>query len=60
VHDRGLYNRGQKWLDQNDIIGRVRGYVPYLGMVTIIMNDYPQVKIAVLFLLALFVLINRE
>jgi signal peptidase I len=25
VHDRGLYNRGQKWLNSNDIVGRVKG-----------------------------------
>jgi signal peptidase len=26
VHDRGLYNRGQKWLTEGDIVGRARGY----------------------------------
>lgn len=26
VHDRGLYNRGQKWLTNGDIVGRVKGY----------------------------------
>lgn len=25
VHDRGLYNKGQKWLDGEDIVGRVKG-----------------------------------
>lgn len=25
VHDRGLYNRGQKWLENGDIVGRVKG-----------------------------------
>lgn len=24
VHDRGLYNRGQKWLTNGDIVGRVK------------------------------------
>lgn len=25
VHDRGLYNRGQKWLTPDDLVGRVSG-----------------------------------
>lgn len=27
VHDRGLYNRGQLWLEQDDFVGRVKVYV---------------------------------
>ena len=60
VHDRGLYNRGQRWLDEDDLVGRVKGYVPFLGMVTIWMNEYPQLKYAVLTILAFFVLSSRE
>lgn len=37
-----------------------RRYTPFMGMVTIIMNDYPQVKTAVLALLAVLVITNRE
>lgn len=25
AHDRGLYNRGQLWLTQGDLVGRVKG-----------------------------------
>lgn len=46
VDDRGLYNTGQKWLNKQHVIGRARGYLPYVGMVTIIMNDYPMFKCA--------------
>ena len=46
VDDRGLYNTGQKWLNKEHVIGRARGYLPYVGMVTIIMNDYPMFKCA--------------
>jgi signal peptidase len=60
VHDRGLYNRGQKWLNNGDIIGRVKANTPYVGLVTIIMNDYPQVKKLVLGIIAIFVLQSRE
>ena len=37
-----------------------QGYLPYVGMMTILMNDKPNLKYALLGLLALFVLIKRE
>ncbi len=60
VHDRGLYNRGQLWISKDDVVARVYGYVPFLGMITIIMNDFPQVKYVILGLLASYVLLTRE
>uniref|UniRef100_A0A8C4R9L6 Signal peptidase complex catalytic subunit SEC11 n=1 Tax=Eptatretus burgeri TaxID=7764 RepID=A0A8C4R9L6_EPTBU len=60
VDDRGLYKPGQNWLEQKDVVGRARGFVPYIGMVTILMNDYPKFKYALLACLGLFVLIHRE
>lgn len=44
VDDRGLYAPGQLWLQREDILGRARGTLRYLGMVTIILNDYPVLK----------------
>ncbi|GIY37926.1 signal peptidase complex catalytic subunit SEC11A [Caerostris extrusa] len=60
VDDRGLYAPGQLWLEKKDIVGRARGFVPYVGIVTILMNDYPKFKYAVLGCLGLFVLIHRD
>jgi len=60
VDDRGLYAQGQAWLRRPDVVGRAKGFVPYIGIVTIIMNEYPQLKYAILSLLAIFVLFNRE
>jgi len=60
VDDRGLYAKGQNWLNKRHIIGRAKGYLPYVGMVTIVMNDYPTLKYALIGVLALFVLTNRE
>ncbi|KAK8393391.1 hypothetical protein O3P69_013409 [Scylla paramamosain] len=60
VDDRGLYANGQAWLNRKDVVGRARGYVPFIGIVTIIMNDYPKFKYAVLAGLGLFVLVHRE
>lgn len=44
VNDRGLYVPGQMWLSREDILGRARGTLRYVGMVTIILNDYPPLK----------------
>jgi len=60
VDDRGLYKPGQNWLNRNHIIGRAKGFLPYIGMVTIIMNDYPLVKYLVIGIMGFFVLINKE
>ena len=60
VDDRGLYNPGQYWLQPEDIIGRVLGHVPYLGMFTIILNDYPQFKYLLLALMSLSFMVSRE
>lgn len=60
VDDRALYNRGQLWIRPKDIVGRAKGMAPYVGMVTIIMNDYPKVKWAVLAVLTALTLLNRE
>nr|XP_039270798.1 signal peptidase complex catalytic subunit SEC11A-like [Styela clava] len=60
VDDRGLYKPGQLWVERKDVVGRARGFVPYVGIVTILMNDYPKLKYAVLALLGMFVLVHRE
>ena len=44
VDDRGLYSERQLWLDRDSIMGRARGSLPYVGMVTILLNDYPNLK----------------
>jgi signal peptidase len=60
VDDRGLYNPGQLWIQREDLMGRVVGFLPYVGMVTIVLNDYPQLKIALLVVLALMALLSKE
>lgn len=60
VDDRGLYAQDQVWLERSDIVGRARGFVPYVGMITILMNDYPKLKYVVLGLLGIFVLVHRD
>ncbi|CAM9411331.1 unnamed protein product [Phaeothamnion confervicola] len=60
VNDRDLYAPGQLWLRREDILGRARGTLRYVGMVTIILNDYPLLKYVLVGIMGLFVLTNRE
>ncbi|XP_055648781.1 signal peptidase complex catalytic subunit SEC11C isoform X1 [Falco peregrinus] len=60
VDDRGLYKEGQNWLEKKDVVGRARGFLPYVGIVTIIMNDYPKFKYALLAVMGAYVLLKRE
>jgi len=60
VDDRGLYQPGHKWLRESEILGVVRACVPYVGMFTILLNDYPTLKYVILGGMGLFVLLNRE
>jgi len=64
VNDRGLYaqgdNQNQRWLKREDVLGRARGYLPYVGMVTIVLNEYPKAKYVLVGIMALFVLTSKE
>ncbi|KAF7798125.1 hypothetical protein EIP86_009340 [Pleurotus ostreatoroseus] len=59
VDDIDLY-QGLEWLERKHIVGKVRGFLPYVGYVTIAMNDFPQLKYALLGGLGLLALIQRE
>ncbi|ORY30999.1 hypothetical protein BCR39DRAFT_527567 [Naematelia encephala] len=54
-----LYN-GMQWLERRHVIGKVRGFLPYVGYVTIAMNDFPQLKYALLGVVGLFLLVQKE
>jgi len=58
--DRLLYARGQDWLHMNHIMGRAVGFLPYVGMVTIVMNDYPWLKYGLIMVLGLLVVTSKE
>ncbi|CBZ52156.1 hypothetical protein NCLIV_019450 [Neospora caninum Liverpool] len=44
VDDRGLYAEKQLWLNRTNVVGSTVTFLPYAGMVTIVLNDYPVVK----------------
>ncbi|CAE6421907.1 unnamed protein product [Rhizoctonia solani] len=59
LDDIELY-RGLRWLERKHIVGKVQGFLPYVGYATIAMNDFPQLKYALLGGLGLMALVQRE
>lgn len=58
--DTELYARGQDYLERQDIIGSVVGYVPFVGYVTIMLSEHPWMKTAMLGIMGLLVVLQRE
>ncbi|CAD8194829.1 unnamed protein product [Paramecium octaurelia] len=60
VDDRALYPRKQMWLERSDIMGKIEGVLPYVGYITILLNDYPSLKFVMIGLMSLFVLTAKD
>ena len=60
VNDRGLYSPGQMWVQRKDLMGRVWFYIPYVGIITIWLNDYPPLKYALVSFMVIVGLTSRE
>lgn len=59
--DTELYARGQDHLNrQEDIVGSVRGYMPMVGYVTIMLSEHPWLKSVLLGIMGLTVMLQRE
>jgi signal peptidase len=59
--DTELYAQGQNYLERSkDVIGSVVGYVPLVGYVTILLSEYPWLKTAMLAIMGLTVVLQRE
>ncbi|GAM88025.1 hypothetical protein ANO11243_060540 [Dothideomycetidae sp. 11243] len=59
--DTELYARGQTHLDRaTDVVGSVKAFVPYVGYVTILLSEYPWLKTAMLALMGVTVVLQRE
>lgn len=59
--DNELYAKGQNYLDrEKDLIGSVRGYVPAVGYVTILLSEHPWLKTVMLGIMGLMVVLQRE
>lgn len=59
--DTELYARGQDYLNhKEDIVGSVRGYIPMVGYVTIMLSEHPWLKSVLLGIMGLMVVLQRE
>ncbi|KAK8463583.1 hypothetical protein SEVIR_1G382200v4 [Setaria viridis] len=58
--DRMLYAHGQLWIQQQHIMGRAIGYLPYAGWLTIAMTEKPVLKYVLIAALGLLVVASKE
>ncbi|KAJ5439568.1 Signal peptidase complex catalytic subunit sec11 [Penicillium daleae] len=54
AHDQDHLNRSE------DIVGSVRGYIPMVGYVTIMLSEHPWLKTVLLGIMGLMVMLQRE
>lgn len=60
VDDRGLYAHRQMFIGKKEVMGRAQTFLPYVGMVTIWLNDYPALKYVLIGSMGFFVIIGRD
>ncbi|EZG43846.1 signal peptidase 21 kDa subunit [Gregarina niphandrodes] len=60
VDDRGLYNRGQMWLTEDDIYGTAYAYAPSLGMATIWINEWQGAKQLLILAMVIAAMMGKE
>lgn len=53
LDDVALYPGDRKYVYRDEIIGVVRGYLPFLGWITILLNEVPYLKFGLIGGLAL-------
>ena len=55
-----LYAEGQVWLQRRHMLGRAVGALPFVGHVTILLNEYPAAKVILVGLMGLLVISSKE
>ena len=60
VDDRGLYNHKQNFIGRREVMGRAFLFLPYIGLVIIVLNDYPWMKYLLIAAMMFFILIGRD
>ena len=58
--DTVLYAAGQPTLSTDNIVGGVAAFIPCIGRITIIMNDFPILKYSVIGILCFLVVLSRD
>lgn len=60
VNDRGLYHNRKHWLNKQHLQGRIKGFLPYIGILTILLNDYPKIKWLILIIMGVMVITSSD
>ena len=60
VDDRALYPPGQNWLLQKNLVGRVIGYLPFIGFPAIVLIDYPIFSFVLMGILGFYKLLTKR
>ncbi|CRH01761.1 signal peptidase 21 kDa subunit, putative [Plasmodium relictum] len=60
IDDRGLYEPNQYWLENEHVLGLSVGYAPYIGILTIWINEYPSMKWFIVSIMLLMILLGYE
>ena len=60
VNDRGLYAYKQNWLERDQVQGKILGVLPYIGILTIYLSDYPVLKWVILGIMGLMVFLSKD
>ncbi|KAL6071647.1 Signal peptidase complex catalytic subunit S11C, variant 2 [Balamuthia mandrillaris] len=55
-----IYTPDMRWVERQHLIGKVHGFLPYVGYITIVMNEFPPLKYLLLCVMAFFVIMKRE
>ena len=56
--DTELYPPVQEFLYRSDIVGAVKGYMPSIGYMSIILSEYPWLRVALIGTIGLVVVLN--
>jgi len=48
------------WLNKKHVMGRIKGFLPYIGILTILLNDYPSLKWFILIVMGIMVLTSKD
>eukprot|EP00758_Cryptobia_borreli_P008944 Tbor_TRINITY_DN542_c0_g1::TRINITY_DN542_c0_g1_i1::g.23355::m.23355/K13280/SEC11, sipW; signal peptidase, endoplasmic reticulum-type len=58
--DIPLYAPGQRWVRPSHVMGRARSFLPYCGMLTIVMTEYKWVQVIISVVLLFVLFTNKE
>jgi len=60
VDDRNMYGHGKLWLKREDVVGKVHGVLPHVGMIYIMLDEYPMIRYLILGTVAIVMLRDKK